>query len=245
MRAPARRRATVALATCGSLVSGLWGPALSVSLAPGCAGTAQHSEVPARRLTGEADLEQDADRPRFVVEGLTLPEPPASVDPDEPALEPLLRHARELLGRAPPQPEEDLPAAEIGPFIEGRLASWMNATAQGIRSLWEAMQGLATRTLGVHVVARALAGGTLLALAERLEAMPMPSSIRGDTALTQSIHDALANAARPMRERALQAFGACASTAVGSADPTLDEWRLHCDREAARTSARADTPRQR
>jgi hypothetical protein len=223
-RAPARRSPPT-LAILAALALGL-----------GCGSSAPRNELPSRRLTGEAALEDD-ERPRFVVEGLTLPEPPASVDVDEPALEPVLRHARELLARPLPTPEDATTASELGAFVEGRLAGWMNATAQGIRSLWGAMQALETRVLGAHVVARAITGATLLALAERLEAVPLPAAIRADATLASGIRDALDNASRPMRERAIQAFGACASESIGSADPTLDEWRLHCDAESTRASA--------
>ena len=203
----------------------------------GCGGSTPRVEQSGRRLSGEAALEDD-DAPRFVLDGVTLPEPPASVDADDPALEPVLHHARELLSRPLPVAESDMPAADVGRYVEGRLAGWMNATAQGIRALWEAMQNLGTRVLAAHVVARTITGATLVALAQRLEAMPLPLSVRNDASLSAAMRSALDNASRPMRERAVQAFGACASTAVGSADPTLDEWRLHCDAETDR--ARGD-----
>ena len=202
-----------------------------------CGGSTPPVEQSGRRLSGEAALEDD-DVPRFVLEGVTLPEPPASVDADDPALEPVLHQARELLSRPLPVAEADMPAADVGRYVEGRLAGWMNATAQGIRALWEAMQNLGTRVLAAHVVARTITGATLVALAERLEAMPLPASVRDDASLSSAMRSALDNASRPMRERAVQAFGACASTAVGSADPTLDEWRVHCDAETER--ARGD-----
>ena len=209
-----------------------------VGLGAGCGSSAPRNEMPSRRLTGEAALEDD-ERPRFVVGELSLPEPPASVDVDEPALEPVLRHARALLARELPAPEATLTRAELSGFVEGRLAGWMNATAQGVRSLWDATLGLETRTLGVHVVARAITGATLVGLADRVDRLALPESVRADASLASGIHDALDNASRPLRERALQAFGACASAAVGSADPTLDEWRFYCDRE----NERAQTPR--
>lgn len=203
------------------------------ALLAGCGGSAPRVEQSGRRLSGEAALADD-DAPRFVIEGITLPEPPASVDVDDPALEPVLHHARELLSRALPVAESQMPAAEVGGYVEGRLAVWMNATAQGIRALWDAMTNLGTRVLSAHVVARTITGATLVALAERIEALPLPASVRSDAALSAAMRDALNNASRPMRDRAVQAFGACASTAVGSADPTLDEWRLHCDAETDR-----------
>jgi hypothetical protein len=210
------------------LVGSLWG----------CGASAPPSTTPARRLTGEAALEDD-EAPRFVVGDLALPEPPASVDADDPALEPVLRHARELLARELPVPEDSMSSADTSAFVEGRFAGWMNATAQGIRALWDAMQGLTTRVLGAHVVARAITGSTMWALAARIDAWPLPAAVRADASLSAGIRDALENASRPMRERAIQAFGACASAAVGSADPTLDEWRLYCDHE----SERAQSPR--
>ena len=214
--------------------------ALSAWLAA-CGASAPRPELPSRRLTGEAALE-DEPRPRFSVEGLELPEPPASVEVDEPALEPVLRHARALLAPPLPAPDDATTAVDLAAFVEGRLAGWMDATAQGIRALWQAMQGLDTRLLGAHVVARAVTGATLLMLAERLDAMPLPVAIQSDAALASGIRGALEGASRPMRERAVQAFGACASEAVGSADPTLDEWRLHCDAASARASEPRRSP---
>ncbi len=202
-------------------------------LAAACGSSAPPVAHNTRRLSGEAALE-DEDAPRFVIEGVTLPEPPASVDVDDPALEPVLHHARELLSRPLPVAESDMPPSEVGGYVEGRLAIWMNATAQGIRSLWDAMQNLGTGVLSAHVVARTITGATLVALAERLEALPLPLSVRNDPSISDAMRSALDNASRPMRDRAVQAFGACASTAVGSADPTLDEWRLHCDSETDR-----------
>lgn len=206
-----------------------------------CGASSPPTEMPARRLTGESALDDEEAAPTFDIAGLTLPEPPASVDVDEPSLEPITRVANEILARELPVPEDAMPAAEVSAFIDGRLATYLNAQAQAIRALWSAMQDLPTRVLGVHVVARALAGATLLSLASRIDAMPLPAAVRAEPARASGIRDALAAVTRPMRDRGVQALGACASAAVGSADPTIDEWRLFCDGEIERAGSAASS----
>ncbi len=209
--------------------------AVAVSVLMGCGGSAPPSEMPTRRLSGEHDPSDD-EAPRFAITGLELPEPPASVDVDDPALEPIIGYARELLERAPPSPEGELDASGTSAFVEGRLASWMGSQAQSIRALWTAMQELGTNVLGAHVVARAITGSTLVALAERIEGLRLPGAVGSDASEERAVREALASTARPMRDRGVQALGSCASAAVGSADPTIDEWRLYCDSEIQRST---------
>jgi hypothetical protein len=198
------------------------------------AGGASQSPATTRRLTGESGGERDEDAPRFVIEGLTLPEPPVSVDVDDPDLEPIVREAGAMLGRAIPVPEDTLGIGDMRGFVDGRLAAWMDQEARSVRVAWVAMQRIEAGELGAHVVARALVGTTLLELASRVATLPLPRAVREDTTARLGIREALVSAARPLLERATQALGACASAAVGASDPTVDEWRVFCDAEIER-----------
>ncbi len=231
MRRARRASSVVALAV-------LLGHGLSLgALSMGCGGPAAQAPTPTRRLTGESAGDDDEDAPRIVIEGLTLPEPPVTVDADDPDLEPIVREARDLLGRAIPTPEDELAVPEMRGFVDGRLAAWMATQAGSIRTMWLAMQHIDTGELGAHVVARAITGTTLLELARRIATLPLPRAVREDTTARLAIREALVSAARPILERATQALGACASAAVGAGDPTVDEWRVFCDAEIDRADS--------
>jgi hypothetical protein len=220
--------------------------ALSLVLAA-CGGPSQAAPTAGRRLTGEAGLasssrgDEDEDAPRIVIEGLTLPEPPVSVDVDDPDLEPVVSEARAMLARAIPTPDEGLPASGMRAFVDGPLATWMDGQARSIRVAWTAVQRIDGREIGAHVVGRAIVGATLLELASRVARLPLPRAVREDTSARLALREALVAASRPLLERATQALGACASAAVGASDPTVDEWRVFCDGEIERAE-RAPRP---
>jgi hypothetical protein len=221
---------------------------LLVSLATGgCGGPAQSSPATGRTLTGESGLAtsseggEDEEAPRIVIAGLTLPEPPVSVDADDPDLEPVVNESRAMLARAIPTPDEGLPASEMRAFVEGPLATWLGEQARSIRVAWTAVQRIDGTDIGAHVVGRAIVGVTLLELASRVALLPLPRAVREDTAARLAIREALVSASRPLLERATQALGACASAAVGASDPTVDEWRVFCDAEIERAE-RAPRP---
>lgn len=199
----------------------------------GCGSPTSSSTSVVRVLAGEATSDDEAAR-AFVVAGIALPEAPASVDPDDPALEPVVRASNELSSREAPIADgvtDGTPSEIAEPLVR-----YLDAQGQALRALWEATQRLSTRSLGAHVVARAIAGATLAAFAERLASLPLPSSERGDAARFATVRERLSRVAQLVRERAIEALGACAETAVGSADPTLEAWRRFCDEQAARTT---------
>lgn len=203
--------------------------AASLLLGSGCGGAAAASSSRDRQLTGEERLDEEDGAPRFALPALELPEPPASVDADEPSLEPVLSAARALLDRAAPAPEAPLEREAFSAFVEEQLTPWMRAIGADVRTLWEATQALSSRSLGVHIVARAITGATLMRVAERISGLVGPSSLRASPEELERFRAAFDAVSRGMRDRATQALGACASDAVGSADPTLGEWRAYCD----------------
>ncbi|GAB4205716.1 MAG: hypothetical protein OHK0013_21840 [Sandaracinaceae bacterium] len=211
------------------------------AVAGACGGPGQTaSPATGRTLTGESGLAtsseggEDDEAPRIVIAGLTLPEPPVSVDTDDPDLEPVVNESRAMLARAVPTPDEGLPVSEMRAFVEGPLVTWLGEQARSIRLAWTAVQRIDGSEIGAHVVGRAIVGVTLLELASRVARLPLPRAVREDAAARLAIRDALVSAARPLLERATQALGACASAAVGASDPTVDEWRVFCDAEIER-----------
>ncbi len=208
-------------------------------LLAGCgAPSAARPDDAARVLRGEAGLEADDDAPRFALPGLEVPEPPSSVDVDDPALEPILRLSEALLTRARAEPDPTANGERAASSQIDRYGPWIGSIASGIRDLWHALERLETRQLGVHVVACAVVGGTLRAVASRIDELPAPPSVDTDE-LRETFRDALHGVTEPIRDRATQALGVCASEAVGSADPSLDEWRRWCDDANPRGVTRA------
>ena len=194
-------------------------------------------------MTGEAALEEGEDGPpRLTITGLELPELPTTVDSDDPQLEPLTRAVRNLLERATPQPDDTLDLDGMGTFVETRLTPWLTDSGQSVVAIWQAMQGVSSTELSTHVVARGLAGSALLELARRIATLPIPAAVRADASTRLAMREAFVRTASPILERATQALGACASAAVGAADPTVEDWRTFCD---AQLDAARELPRPR
>jgi hypothetical protein len=208
----------------------------------GCGGPSA-STLPERRLTGEAALEErDEEAPRVRIEGLELPELPATVDADDPQLEPLVRAAQSLLASPAPVPDDALTLDGMGTFIETRWTPWLTESGRSVVTLWQAMQGVNSSELSTHIVARGVTGSALLELARRMANVPLPASVRADANARLAMREAFVRTAHPILDRATQALGACASGAVGAADPTIEDWRTFCD---AQLDVARELPRPR
>ena len=194
-------------------------------------------------MTGESALEEGEDGPpRLTITGLELPELPTTVDADDPQLEPLTRAVRALLDRPPPLPDDGLSLDGMGTFVETRLTPWLSDSGQSVVAIWQAVQRVSSTELSTHVVARGVAGSALLELARRIANLPLPAAVRADSNARLAMREAFVRTASPILERATQALGACASTAVGAADPMIDDWRTFCD---AQLDAARELPRPR
>lgn len=199
--------------------------------------------MPERRLTGEAALEEsDDEAPRLHIEGLELPELPTTVDADDPQLEPLVRAAQSLLASPAPAPDDALDVSGMGTFVETRLTPWLTESGRSVVTLWQAMQGVNSSELSAHIVARGVTGSALLELARRIANVPLPAAVRADANARLAMREAFVRTAHPILDRATQALGACASGAVGAADPTIDDWRTFCD---AQLDVARELPRPR
>lgn len=175
----------------------------------------------------------DDDAPRLVVGELALPALPVTVDADEPALEPLVREANTLVARPLAVPEDSLDAPGFRRWIEEQYRPYVAAQTETIRALWDALRALQSDDAAVRVVGRAVVGASLLVVASRLATIPIPAAVRDDAQLRLSLRDALVRTSSAIATRAVQALGACASEAVGSADPSVEDWRLDCDHRAS------------
>ena len=208
----------------------------------GCGGPSA-SALPERRLTGEAALEEGEDGPpRMRIEGLELPPLPTTVDADDPQLEPLVRAAQSLLLTPAPVPDDALALEAMGGFIEARWTPWLTDSGRSVVTLWQAMQAVNSTELSTHIVARGVTGSALLELARRMANVPLPTAVRADANARLAMREAFVRTAHPILERATQALGACASGAVGAADPTIDDWRTFCD---AQLDVARELPRPR
>ena len=217
--------------------------ALLVLLPVGCGGGGPANTLPERRLTGEAALEEGEDGPpRMTITGLELPGLPATVDADDPQLEPLTRAIRALLDRLAPIPDDALTLDGMGTFVETRLTPWLTDSGQSVVAIWQAMQAVSSSEVSTHVVARGVTGSALLELARRIANLPLPAAVRADANARLAMREAFVRTANPILERATQALGGCASIAVGAADPTVDDWRTFCD---AQLDAARELPRPR
>jgi hypothetical protein len=92
-----------------------------------------------------------------------------------------------------------------------------------------------------YVLGSALLGTLFSMLAREVQSTPLPRVIRENRTQRVLVREALLEAAAPLFRRALDGLGACASTAAGAADPTLDPWARYCD-EAIESAEQAPRP---
>jgi hypothetical protein len=214
-------------------------PLLSLSLcvALGCGGSPPLST---RRLEGEPGGDEDAGEP-LVLGTVTLPPLPASVHGDDEVVHDALGLAREAA--VPPRPplSDDATSAEVTAYIDSEFHDWMLSRARAIGAARTALRTMEHGDTDEYVLASAIVGALFAMLAEEVATTPLPRAIREDAHERVLVREALLETAAPLYQRAIDAFGGCASSAVSSADPTLDPWATYCD-AAIRDAEEAPQP---
>lgn len=201
-------------------------PLLFLSLWLGCGGPPPLST---RRLEGEPGGEdEDAGEP-LVLGTVTLPALPASVHGDDEVVHGALGLAREAA--VPPRPElsDDADAATVIAYMNTEFHDWMLSRARAIGTARTALRTMEHGDTDEYVLASAIVGALFAMLAEEVATLPLPRAIREDAHQRVLVREALLETAAPLYQRAIDAFGGCASSAVSSADPTLDAWATYCD----------------
>jgi hypothetical protein len=186
----------------------------------------------ARREMGLAELaredEDDDERP-LALGSERLPSLPRGVEGESAPLAEALARVEDALGVGRPEAEADLDRPGFQTFVEEDYAQWVAARSAALRVARQALVPLEGGELGEHVVASALLGLLLSRFAEAIATMPLPRAIHAVPADRLRFRDAFLRAALPLRERAADAFGACASAGVRSGDATLTPWQRYCD----------------
>ncbi|MCB9596469.1 MAG: hypothetical protein H6719_27345 [Sandaracinaceae bacterium] len=190
---------------------------------------------PPRMATLDLPDEEDEDAgPRIA--GIELPRFPVDVEPDDSELVEgwaLTEQALTMPAPRPPTGEE----WEVETWADDALGDWMQrraaAIAEAQRSLEEARQGRADQS----VVASLLLGLAYSRFAMDLRGLEVPEVFRDDPERATAYRTAMEAAARPLWERALDAFGSCASVATRAPAHSLDQFRRRCDREGREAAA--------
>ncbi|MDW8246796.1 MAG: hypothetical protein RMJ84_09465 [Sandaracinaceae bacterium] len=143
---------------------------------------------------------------------LELPELPLSVRPDDPALSEALTTCKSIWE----EPQAHSPS---------ELATWLEKLGSGLQGLLRILRELPPKEEGLGAVIFAISGHTLLhaaqVLSKGLDRCGNPCK-------------GLQETQKQLEKRAQEFFGACALRALSEADPTLDVWRLHCDKAIKR-----------
>jgi hypothetical protein len=211
---------------------------LALCLVLGCGGPAPLST---RRLSGEpGSVDEDAGEP-LVLGTVSLPPLPASVHAEDEVVHDALGLAREAA--VPPRPalSDEATSAEVTAYMNAEFHDWILSRARAIGVARTALRTMEHGDTDEYVLASAIVGALFAMLAEEVATMPLPDAIQNDVRERVLVRDALRETAAPLYQRAIDAFGGCASSAVSSADPTLEPWAGYCDR-AIRLAEEAPRP---
>ncbi len=193
-----------------------------------------------RPLEGEPGGDEDLGEP-LVLGTVTLPPLPASVHGDDEVVHDALGLAREAA--VPPHPalSDEATRDQVSAYVSAEFHDWMLSRARAIAAARTALAEMEHGDTDEYVLASAIVGALFAMLAEEVANLPLPRAIRDDARERVLVRDALRETAAPLYRRAIDAFGGCASSAVSSADPTLDPWATYCD-GAIREAEQAEAP---
>lgn len=169
--------------------------------------------------------------PEAAIAGIPLPRMPVEVSPEDPALAPGWAATEVALTMSTPTPPGG-ETWEVEAWADDELARWMQRRAEAVASAQEALEPARTAQPGYSVVASMLLGLAYSRFALDLRGIPVPPVFRDDPERTRAFLDAMQAAAHPLWQRALDAFGSCASTATEAPAHTLAQWRERCDAES-------------
>ncbi len=192
----------------------------------GCGG----SSVPIveHRLVGEPSGDDDDAEP-FVLGALTLPPLPVTVHASDEVVGTALRLARDATLPERPTLDDGATDEQTARYMREDFQAWLVERARAIGAARSALSAMEHGEPDEYVLASALVGTLFSMLAREVQETPLPRVIREDRAQRVLVREALLEAAAPLYRRALDGLGACASTAAGAADPTLDPWATYCD----------------
>ena len=169
-----------------------------------------------------------------------LPLLPRGVEPDGEPLAAGWAATGVALGPPCPVPDPSLDGAAFQRWVEGEYAAWLRARGEALAAARRALAPAEQGEVGDYVVASALVGLLFARLAGAIDAVPLPGAIQADQGTRLRFRDAFLRTSTPLRERAIGAFGACASAAARAADRRLGGWQRFCDEEL---SAAQEAPR--
>jgi DNA-binding XRE family transcriptional regulator len=203
--------------------------------------------VTPHRLVGEPSDEDD-ELPPLALGGETLPPLPVSVHESDEVVAEALRLSRDAVLPERPTLDDAATDEETARFMREDFQAWMVQRARAIGAARTALGQMEHGEPDEYVLASALIGTLFAMLAREVQELPLPRAIRDDASERVLVREALLEAAAPLYRRALDALGACASTASGAADPTLDPWARYCDDATERAEQAphpVDTPGER
>jgi hypothetical protein len=180
------------------------------------------------RLVGEPS-EGDEEGEPLLLGTITMPPLPVSVHASDEVVAEALRLSRDAVLPERPALADDATEEEIARYMREDFQAWMIVRARAIGAARTALGQMEHGEPDEYVLASALVGTLFSMLAREVQETPLPRVIRESSSQRVLVREALLEAAAPLYRRALDALGACASTAAGAADPTLDPWATYCD----------------
>lgn len=211
---------------------------LSMTIVMGCGGS--NPPIVEHRLIGEPS-EDDQDAVAFELGTMTLPPLPATVHETDEVVAQAIRLACDATLPERPVLSDEATDEETARFMREDFQAWMVTRARAIGAARLALREMERGEPDEYVLASALVGTLFAMLAREVQETPLPRVIRESGTQRVLVREALLEAAAPLYRRALDALGACASTASGAADPTLDPWARYCD-DASERAEQAPRP---
>lgn len=181
-------------------------------------------------------LDDEDEAPRPTLAGIVLPALPSDVEVDDRELEEGWNRAERLLSMPTPRPPRG-EVWEVEAWATDELSEWIQRRASAIGALQRALEGARMGRAEVSVVASAILGLAYSRFALDLRGIPVPEVFASDPERARAFQQALENAAGPLWQRAVDAFGSCASTAAEAPAYSLAAWRTFCDREGESAAA--------
>jgi hypothetical protein len=187
----------------------------------------------------DSDDAENEDR-TFVVGNERLPPLPRSVDAGRAPLHDGLERAVAALAIARPEPHPNWDRPTFSRWVEREYAAWLRERGEALRRARQALAAAEQGTLGEYVVASAVIGILFARFAAAIGTIPLPRAIDAHEGERVRYRNAFLRTAAPLWERAIDAFGACASATARATDRTLERWQRFCDEhlEAAQEAPR-------
>jgi len=178
----------------------------------------------------------DDDGPRPSIAGIVLPALPLDVEVDDVELEEGWRRTALALSMPTPRPPRG-ELWEVEAWADEELTGWMHRRAEAVGAAQRALESARMGRAEVSVVASAILGLAYSRFALDLRGIPVPDVFASDADRSRAFQAALHGATGPLWQRALDAFGSCASAAAAAPAHSLASWREFCDDESRSAAA--------